>query len=135
MKTLIATLVASAALAGMAAPAMAQGWDYDHGRYVQDRADYGRDRIDGRRGLAQLYARRDRIYQRIYFGVQDGSLNRWEADRLRSETSEISKDLWRARSNGLSPEEYAYLDARFDRLSARLERERHDRDDGPRYYR
>ena len=133
MKTLIATLIASAALAGTAAPALAQGWDSDYGRYAHDRADYGRDRIDGRAAVAQLYARRDRIYQRIYFGVQDGSLNRWEADRLRNETSEISKDLWRARSNGLSPEEYAYLDQRFDRLSARIERERHD--DDRRHYR
>ena len=74
--------------------------------------------------------RQANLEQRIDQGVRRGSLTRSEATRMRREFRSIARlETNYRRSNGLSMRERADLDARFDRLSRRIQVERHDRDD------
>lgn len=67
--------------------------------------------------------------RRIDQGVNDGSLSRREATRLRSEFQQIAQleNRYRA-TGGLQGWERRDLDQRFDRLSAQIRVERADRD-------
>lgn len=74
--------------------------------------------------------RQDQLERRIDIGLRNGSLTRSEAYRLRAELRETERLEHRYRRNGLSGWERADLDRRFDRISAQVRYERHDRDYG-----
>jgi hypothetical protein len=103
MKSVILSLAAAAALVAAAAPASAQSREY-------------------------LAEREARLEQRIDRGVARGDLTRQEARSLRGELRELDRLEDRYRRDGLNAWERRDLDARFDRLSARIRFERHDRD-------
>lgn len=75
--------------------------------------------------------RQVQIDQRIDAGIRDGSLSRPEAARLRGEFANLARLEDSYRRDGLSPNERADLNARFDRLSAQVYVERHDQQGGP----
>lgn len=104
MKKILIPLLAASALTAFAAPAMAQSWQ----------------------NINQRQAQLDR---RIDQGVRNGSLTRNEAYRLRAEFRQIAvlESRYRA-TGGLQHWERRDLDMRFDRLSAMIRYERHDRD-------
>ncbi|WP_299015841.1 hypothetical protein [uncultured Caulobacter sp.] len=74
--------------------------------------------------------RQDQLERRIDIGLRNGSLTRSEAYRLRAELRDTERLEHRYRRNGLSGWERADLDRRFDRISAQVRYERHDRDYG-----
>jgi len=74
--------------------------------------------------------RQDQLERRIDIGLRNGSLTRSEAYRLRAELRETERLEHRYRRNGLTGWERADLDRRFDRISAQVRYERHDRDYG-----
>lgn len=121
-KALIPALALVAA--SVAVPAAAQSYGHDrggrdHDRYEQ-RGDYGWQSIN---------QRQYQLDRRIDQGVRNGSLTRREAGRLRAEFNQLVRLEANYRRGGLSRWERNDLDARFDRLSARIRYERHDRDD------
>ncbi|MEZ5971752.1 MAG: hypothetical protein R3C31_08115 [Hyphomonadaceae bacterium] len=102
MKKLLAMAVAASALA-VAAPASAQAWQ-------------------------SINQRQRNLDARIDAGVRSGDLTRGEAARLRAEFNDLARLEARYRSSyGLSAAERRDLDTRFDRLSAQIRYERHDR--------
>ncbi|ATC33103.1 hypothetical protein CA606_12645 [Caulobacter vibrioides] len=74
--------------------------------------------------------RQDRLERRIDMGLRNGSLTRSEAYRLRAELRQTARLEHDYRRGGLSRWERADLDRRFDRISAQIRYERHDRDYG-----
>jgi hypothetical protein len=118
-KALIPALALVAA--SVALPAAAQSYDRgyrDHDRYEQ-RGDYGWQSIN---------QRQNQLDRRIDRGVRNGSLTRREAGRLREDFYALARLEASYRRNGLSRWERNDLDARFDRLSARIRYERRDDD-------
>ena len=71
--------------------------------------------------------------RRIDMGVRSGSLTRGEAYRLRAQLRDTARLEAQYRRGGLSGWERADLDRRFDRISAQIRYERHDRDYGAGY--
>lgn len=106
MKKFLA-LAAAASVLAMAAPASAQAWQ-------------------------SINQRQANLDQRIDMGVRNGSLTRSEAVRLRAEFNDLNRleARYRATGGGLSMQERADLDRRFDSLSARIRYERHDSQNG-----
>ena len=101
MKHALTALAAISALS-VAAPAFAQQW-------------------------MPINARQAMLDRRIERGIDDGSLTRREAIRLRSEFREIARLEYRyRRADGLQGWERADLDRRFDRLSRQIRFERRD---------
>jgi len=131
-KTLIATLAAVGALSAIAAPAAAQPYGYDSGRYERgwddryDRgSDYGRyDRYDRRRSLGRI------ALNRVDRAIEDRRLSPWEARRLRSEAFDLYQTEARLGGNGMDWRERQMIRDRFQNLMARLDRDIHDRDYG-----
>ncbi len=74
--------------------------------------------------------RQAQLDRRIDMGVRNGSLTRGEAYRLRAELRDTERLERQYRRGGLSGWERADLDRRFDRISAQVRYERHDRDYG-----
>jgi Ni/Co efflux regulator RcnB len=102
MKTLIAALVATAAVATPMA-ASAAPWQ-------------------------SINQRQANLERRIDQGIRSGALNRNEAQRLRGQFREISRlEANYRRSNGLSLRERTDLDRRFDALSRRINVQKDDR--------
>lgn len=99
-KKLVLSAVAAAALSAVAAPAMASG-------------AYG---IDHRLARAE---------QDVAWGLRSGQLNRREASRLQAEVREIRqlKLRFMRSGRGLDRREIATLEARVNRLEARLRHE------------
>jgi hypothetical protein len=128
MKTLIATLAATAALAAVAAPVAAQpygGYDrYGQGRYEPGRYDHGRWYTSDR-------VRTDE--RRIESGLRNGELRPREAARLRAELRDYARLEARYRVNGLSPWERAELDERHRELIADMRDALYSRDYGQGY--
>jgi D-mannonate dehydratase len=106
MKTLIVTLAAATALTAGAAAAQ-PGYGRDHWMSINERQAM--------------------LERRIERGVQRGDLTRREAIRLQRQMRDLARLEARYRYNGLSGWERADLDHRFDRLSAQVRFERHDR--------
>lgn len=102
-KKLLALAVAVSALM-VAAPASAQAWQ-------------------------SINERQARLDERIDMGVRNGSLTRAEAGRLRGEFNDLARLEARYRVNGLSMQERADLDRRFDALSSQIRYERNDNQD------
>lgn len=104
MKKILLSITAVTALAAATVPAVASAQSINH--------------------------RQDMLERRIDQGVRNGSLNRREAARLQAELREAARLEYRYRRGGLSGWERADLDRRFDRISAQIRYERHDRDYG-----
>ena len=107
MKKFTLALLAATALAGTAAPALAQqGWQ-------------------------SINERQARLDQRIDAGVRNGRLTQAEARTLRNEFRDLQRleAQYRASVGGLSFAERADLDRRFDALSRRIRDERNDGQD------
>jgi Ni/Co efflux regulator RcnB len=113
----IAAVSAVAAAVPAVASAQAYGYDrgYDGGRERGYNQDVGRDRVA-------------RLDQRIDVGVRSGGLTRDEAWRLKGDLRETARLEARYRRGGLNGWERADLDRRYDRISAQIRYERHDRD-------
>ena len=106
----------SAVAAAVPAVASAQAYGYDRG-YAGGYQDVGFDRVA-------------RLDQRIDMGIRSGGLTRNEAWRLKGDLRETARLESRYRRGGLSGWERADLDRRYDRISAQIRYERHDRDYG-----
>lgn len=80
--------------------------------------------------------RQANLEHRIDQGVRTGDLTRPEALRLRSEFRQLERleRQYRRSGGGLSMAERRDLDRRFDRLSAQVYAERHDRQDRSRRF-
>lgn len=117
MKKILLSIAAVSAIAAATVPAMASA------------QSYGPDRYD--RGPDRGYGQGDRVArldQRIDMGIRNGSLTRNEAWRLKGDLRETARLQARYSRGGLSGWERADLDRRFDRISAQIRYERHDRD-------
>lgn len=138
MKTLIAALAAVTTVTAIAAPAAAQPYDrdsgrYEQGRYDEGRYDQGRYQPGRERGAYNLNQRQDELNRRIAWGIRSGALTRAEAADLRDDARAVARIEARYRVSGLNSWERADLDRRFDRLDARIARQTHDRDYGDGY--
>jgi hypothetical protein len=120
-KILLSIAAVSAIAAAVPAMASAQAYGPDRGPDRYDR-DYGHDRGYGQ---GDRVARLD---QRIDMGIRSGSLTRNEAWRLKGDLRETARLQVRYSRGGLNGWERADLDRRFDRISAQIRVERHDRD-------
>lgn len=116
-KALIPALALVAA--SVAVPAAAQSYGRDH---------RGNDRYEQANWLT-INQRQSNLDRRIDQGVRNGALTRREATALRAEFRGLVRLEASYRRGGLTRWERADLDQRFDRLSARIRYERHDRDD------
>ncbi|KRA62707.1 hypothetical protein ASD89_22670 [Caulobacter sp. Root656] len=125
-KILLSIAAVSAIAAAVPAVASAQAYGYDRG---PDRGyDRGYNQDIGGDRVARLDDRIDR-------GIRSGGLTRNEAWRLKGELRETARLESRYRRGGLNRWEREDLDRRYDRISAQIRYERHDRDyrDGRRY--
>lgn len=128
MKKVLLSLAAVSALAA-SLPAAAQGYGYGYGQQPA----YGRPGYDDR-AWTPVQVRLERLHERIQRGVESGRLTRREAQGLRAEFRDLVQREHAYSRNGLSWQERADLDARFDRLAARIRWERRDGEDrGDRY--
>lgn len=71
--------------------------------------------------------RQANLNARINQGIRSGALNRAEATRLRTDFRQLANLEARYRRGGLTNWERRDLDQRFDRLSARVRVQKHDR--------
>jgi len=126
------TLIGAASALALSATAVsAQDYNRDGYRDAPRSSEYRGDyRNDGHRGdrnaWVSINQRQAQLDRRIDQGVRNGSLNRREAYRLRTEFNQIARLEARYRVNGLNGWERADLDRRFDSLSAQIRAERHD---------
>lgn len=132
-KTLFATLAAASAIAAVGAPATAQPYGRDYGRYEQDHRDEGRyeqNRYANDRwnNDPQIDRRQARLERQIWNSAQQGFLTRQEVRRLDDELREISRLEARYSRNGLSAFERNDLHRRLSNLEVALRAERADRD-------
>lgn len=104
MKKILISIAAVSALAAATVPAMASA--------------------------APINQRQAQLEQRIDVGLRNHSLTRAEATRLRAQLRDTARLEASYRRGGLSGWERADLDRRFDRISAQIRVERHDRDYG-----
>jgi len=149
MKKFLIAAVAVATLAGAAGAASAQPYggphrpDYDaprgggydaprDGGYRGDRGDYRVEAIN---------AKQRELAMRIAQGERRGRLDHFEARRLRAELAQVANLEHQFRmTRGIDRREFAILDARLDRVEARIFAEMRDgrgrgRGDGGRYRR
>lgn len=117
MKKILLSIAAVSAVAATALPVAAMAQSYDRGYNDRGGWNQGGDRVA-------------RLDQRIDMGIRNGSLDRREAWRLKSDLRETARLQHRYSRDGLSRWERADLDRRFDRISAQIRYERHDRDYG-----
>ena len=125
MRKFIIPAIVLAAAASAALPAAAQSHGPSHGQSHQARppvhqAGYG--------NWQSINARQANLDRRIDQGVRTGQLSRREATRLRGEFNGLLRLEANYRRGGLTAWERTDLDRRFDRLSAQVRNERHDRD-------
>lgn len=136
MKEVLLSLAVLAATAA-ALPAAAQGYGRGHdGGYDQrgyDQRGYDQrghhQRGYDQRGWTLVEVRLERLHHRIQRGVESGRLTRREAQGLRGEFRDLVRRERAYSRNGLTWRERADLEARFDRLSARIRFERRDGED------
>jgi hypothetical protein len=120
MKKILLSIAAVSAVAAATVPAVASAQAYGPGYGRGGYQDVGGDRVA-------------RLDQRIDVGIRSGGLTRSEAWRLKGDLRETARLESRYRRGGLSGWERADLDRRYDRISAQIRYERHDRDYGRRY--
>lgn len=121
-KFLISLALASAALG--AVPAAAQ---FHQGRPGWQ--DNGWERMRPR--VEALQRSLDRVEQRIQFSLQRRAISPREAYGMRREANDIRVSINRRGRNGISEREFFNLQARVNRLQARLRMERRDNDRRP----
>ncbi|CAN5205234.1 hypothetical protein BH10PSE2_BH10PSE2_25460 [soil metagenome] len=119
-KILIPALVVAASAAALPAAAQSYGHQGPQNHGPAYNAGYG--------NWQSINARQSNLDRRIDQGVRNGSLSRREAVRLRGDFNGLLRLEANYRRGGLSTWERADLDRRFDRLSASIRSERHDRD-------
>jgi hypothetical protein len=126
MNKIILTLAAVSTLAAASAASAQPGYGYKNG----PGRDFGRPPVAAP-GVG-IDARQAMIARRIEVGLRNGSLTRWEADRLRMELRNIQRTeiQFRRTGYGLDRREIAQLDARLDRLSSQVRFERNNRQYG-----
>lgn len=127
MKKVLLSIAAVSALA-VALPAAAQGYGPSYGQRGYDSRGYDNRGYDSR-GWTSVEVRLERLHDRIQRGVESGRLTRREAQGLRMEFRDLVQRERAYSRNGLTWQERADLDARFDRLAARIRLERRDGDD------
>jgi len=115
MRKLIVPVIALAAASVVAAPSFAQSYH----RPAPHAVGYG--------SWQSINVRQAALDRRIDQGVRTGQISRREAVRLRGEFSSLLRLEANYRRGGLTAWERADLDHRFDRLSAQIRYERHDR--------
>lgn len=79
-------------------------------------------------GWVNINQRQAQLYQRIDVGMRNGQITSAEAARLRGQFNDIARLEARYRMDGLSMNERADLDRRFDTLSRSIRYERADND-------
>jgi len=125
-------LISIAALATVAAalPAAAQpyGNAYGHQRHGYDQRGYDQPRHD-QRHWTPVGIRLERLFERVQRGIESGRITRREAEGLRYEFRDLAQRERVYSRNGLTWQERADLDARFERLQARVRYERRDGED------
>lgn len=109
-------LLSLAAIAAVSAALPAAAQTYNQGYYTN-------------RSWTPIEVRLERLQDRIQRGVQSGRLTRPEAERIRVEFRDLVQRERGYSRNGLSWQERADLDTRFDRLNARISFERRDGED------
>lgn len=121
MRKFIIPAVVLAAVASAALPAAAQSYGQSH---------HARPPVHqvGYENWQSINARQAGLDRRIDQGVRSGQLSRREATRLRGEFNGLLRLEANYRRGGLTAWERNDLDRRFDRLSAQVRNERHDRD-------
>lgn len=140
MKKFLIAAVAVATLTGAAGAASAQGYgaphrpDYDapRGGYdaprdgdYRDYRDYRGDRGDFRADA--INAKQRELAMRIAQGERRGRLDRFEARRLRAELAQVANLEQQFRmTRGIDRREFAILDARLNRVEARIFAEMRD---------
>lgn len=113
MKKILIPLAAASALAALAAPAAAQPYGYDRGRY--DAPDRG-----------------ERLEWRIARAADRGHISPREAYRLRASVRAAERLAWRYQRDGAFTRwERADIARRYDQIAMRLRYERADRDYRP----
>ena len=122
-KMMIPALVLAAASVSL--PAAAQSYGHNGPNYGPHRPPVSGPSYNNWQSINQRQAQLER---RIDQGVRNGQLSRREASRLRSEFNSLERLERQYRRGGLSAWERNDLDRRFDRLSAQIRAERHDRD-------
>lgn len=120
MKKLMIPVLAVAALSA-AVPAAAQSYD----RYGPSRG-HGYEQNHG--GWQSITQRKYNLDRRIDQGLRNRQLSYREAAGLKAELNDLVRLEARFMRNGLSRQERADLDRRYDRLSAKVRIERRDRD-------
>jgi hypothetical protein len=121
MKTLLATLAAVGALSAVAAPAAAQPWRHHDRGHVYDLRGHSLGRL---------------AMTRVSDAADRGALSRREPWRLQAEARDLYQTEARLGGNGLDPRERQFVQRRFDRIMAKLDRDVRDgRHYGYGYYR
>ena len=121
MKKVLLSLAALAAVS-TALPAAAQSYGHRGG---YDQRGYDQRGYDNR-SWTPVEVRLERLHDRIQRGVESGRLTRREAQGLRYEFRDLVQRERVYGRNGLSWQERADLEARLDRLAARVRFERRD---------
>lgn len=121
-KLLVSIALATATLA--AVPAAAQ---YHQGRPGWQ--DNGWERMRPR--VEALQRELGQVEQRIQFSLQRRAISPREAYSMRREANDVRVSINRRGRNGISEREFVNLQARVDRLQARLRVERRDNDRRP----
>jgi len=125
----IAAIALAAMTVSMAAalPAAAQNYGPSHGpSHGGPRHPTPSYQNAGYGSWQSISQRQVNLDRRIDQGVRNGSLNRREAVRLRSELNSLVRLEANYRRDGLNQRERADLDRRFDRLSAQIRIDRND---------
>lgn len=127
MKKVILSFAALAA-AATALPAVAQPYGNAYGhRGGYDQRGYDQRGYDSR-NWTPIEVRLDRLQNRIERGIESGRLTRREAQGIRYEFRDLVQRERVYSRNGLNWQEQADLNARFERLNARVRFERQDRE-------
>jgi hypothetical protein len=124
-KFLISLALTSAALG--AVPAAAQYRQDHQGRPGWQ--DNGWERMRPR--VEALQRELGQVEQRIQFSLQRRAISPREAYSMRREANDVRVSINRRGRNGISEREFVNLQARVDRLQARLRMERRDNDRRP----
>lgn len=118
MKKMLIPVLAVAAVSATALPAAAQSYGPPRGpAYHQNHG-----------GWQSINQRKYNLDRRIEQGERTRQLSRREAISLRAELNDLVRLEARYARNGLSRQERADLDRRYDRLSAKVRYERRDHD-------
>lgn len=121
MRKVILSVAAVASALAVASPAAAQYYPAPQGPV--NGYGYGNNNYGSVRGLQ---VRIDRLQQRIARFDSRDRISEREARRLREESRDIERRLYRAARYGLNPQEFASINYRVQRLEQRIFRDSRD---------